>query len=54
MIAVSKSAFYLGIEFDDPDLALLITKKPYNIWFDTTKVESTIEKVSGNVLCAAD
>jgi hypothetical protein len=51
LIAGSKPSLYVGIEFDYPKLAFLMTQAPTNIWFESSKVECVKEKINGYKLC---
>lgn len=45
-------SLYIGIEFDYPEFAFLVTKSSNNIWFDSSTVECTSEPVKNYKLCS--
>jgi hypothetical protein len=47
-----KPSLYIGIEFDYPEFAFLVTQSSTNIWFDTSTVECTNEPIKDYKLCS--
>jgi hypothetical protein len=52
LVSGPKPSLYVGIEFDYPEFAFLVTQAPTNIWFNSAATECTIKETPGYKLCS--